>query len=54
MTKLRKLRNLKIKAEVLAELELGLILKEALYAVAERHYLSKKQLERIYYDTRIE
>jgi hypothetical protein len=52
-TEARRERNRMIKREVQAELALGLRLKEALYVVAERYWLSKSQVERIYYETRI-
>lgn len=52
MKKYRKERNMKIKRAVKQQLELGLNLKQALIVVSERWYLSPKQVERIYYETR--
>jgi hypothetical protein len=50
----KRQRNIVIKIEVQAELELGLSLKEAIYVVADRFYLSYSSVEKIYYDQRIE
>ncbi len=52
MKKYRKERNLRIKKAVEKQLELGLLLKQAVIVVGERWYLSPKQVERIYYETR--
>lgn len=52
MKKYRKERNLRIKKAVEKQLELGLSLKQAVIVVGERWYLSPKQVERIYYETR--
>lgn len=52
-TKDKTARNIVIKLEVQAELELGLSLKQAIYVVADRFYLSYSSVEKIYYDTRI-
>jgi hypothetical protein len=56
LTKAREKRNRLIKQAVKEQLELGLNLKEALYVVAEdpKWGLSKGQVERIYYETRME
>lgn len=51
MKKHRLERNVRIKKGVMKQLDLGLSLKEALVVVAERWYLSPKQVERIYYET---
>ena len=45
-------RNLRIKAEVSRLIGEGYSLKEASYAVADKWYLSQRQVERIYYETR--
>ena len=50
----RKERNIKIKKQVQKLVDDGFSLKEALYLVCERWYLSKKHVERIYYETRID
>lgn len=51
MTKARRIRNVKIKTQVIDQLDLGLSLKEALYVVSERWYLSMEHVKRIYYET---
>jgi hypothetical protein len=51
MTKARLERNRKIKGEVQKEMDVGLLMKEAVYVVAERWFLSYGQVRRIYYDT---
>ena len=51
MTKARSERNKRIKRQIIRQLDMGLSLKEALYVVSERWYLSAKHLERVYYDT---
>jgi hypothetical protein len=47
-------RNKRIKKQVIKLNEEGYSLKEALNLVADRWYLSAKQVERIYYETRME
>jgi hypothetical protein len=54
MTKARKERNVEIKQQVKDELENGLLLKQATYVVAEKYFLSRKHVERIYYETMLE
>lgn len=53
-TKDKYQRNVIIKLEVQAELELGLSLKEAIHVVADRFYLSYSSVKQIYYNQRIE
>ena len=53
MTAARMKRNRLIKAEIVELIAKGYSLKEALYAVADKWYLSRKMVEKIYYDTRL-
>jgi len=53
-TKAKRERNLVIKAEVIAEIELGLSVKEAIAVVADRWYLSNSSVKHIYYNERLE
>lgn len=51
MTDARQKRNSKIKEEITRLRAQGYLLKEAIYAVMEKYYLSYKQVERVYYET---
>lgn len=51
MTEARQKRNEKIKREVLRLMRDGYTLQQAAYAVAEKYYLSMRQVQRVYYDT---
>ena len=46
-------RNRRIKRQIIKLLGEGFSLKEALYIVSDRWYLSMKHVERIYYETRM-
>jgi hypothetical protein len=48
----RSERNKRIKRQITKLQSEGFSLKEALYIVADRWYLSAKHVERIYYETR--
>lgn len=51
-TDARAKRNQLIKAEIEAMLRKDYSLKEALYAAADKWFLTMKHVQRIYYDTR--
>ena len=50
-TEARSKRNKLMKAELIELLGSGYSMKEASYCVADKYYLSQRQVLRIYYDT---